>query len=191
MADSIYTYVNQTTLLNKNTFTLSLATCYHYCLSRKMPLSDDTCMWFTHNVREITPSIVLSLLSKICVKLLLNGDEFALESAFPFDLKLVVDGIPGYTLTHSKVYLSPAVKTLCVTQNGELNVRFIFTGNAKLWLITIIWKRRIFIQNMHQECTIFINLQGRLLCMTLKCKAYIFFKIENVNDSSKCNLVGW
>lgn len=29
---------------------------------------------------------------------------------------------------------------------------------------------------------------GQLLCMTLKCKAYIYFKIENVNDLSKCNL---
>lgn len=66
MADSIYTYINQTPLLNKNTFTLSLATCHHYCLSRKMLLSDDTRMWFTHNVREITPSIVSTPKLNLC-----------------------------------------------------------------------------------------------------------------------------
>lgn len=32
---------------------------------------------------------------------------------------------------------------------------------------------------------------GQLFCMILKCKVYIYFKIENVNDLLKCNLVCW
>lgn len=88
MADSIYTYINQTTLLNKKTFTLSLATCHYYCLSQKMLLPDDTCMWFT----QITPSIVSTPKLNLC-KIIVGQRWIS-----PFDLKLVVDGIHINTL---------------------------------------------------------------------------------------------
>lgn len=94
----------------------------------------------------LIPQLIFSAI-KINYKYILHfSDLFTKDSIFfVFDLIRTFFNA-AYPILYT-TYLSPAVRILCVTQNGELKVRFIFTGNEKQLLITIICKEKIAIYN--------------------------------------------